>query len=122
MFVQTDTVSFITYNKKFEHFPWSIDVGCYWYNNANQGKNRKRLGINREKTDNIQHPSAVDWCYCADLFKGTLLPLWGTHNLTRNVTLSYTVGQPISGVVGQSNKLSQGFQQNTVAYQEILEA
>ena len=36
-----------------------------------------------------------------------------------NVTLSYTVGQPISGVVGESNKLSQGFQQNTVAYQDI---
>ena len=36
-----------------------------------------------------------------------------------NVTLSYTVGQPIAGVIGESNKLSQGFQQNTVAYQDI---
>ena len=36
-----------------------------------------------------------------------------------NITLSYTVGQPISGFIGESNKLSQGFQQNTVAYQDI---
>ena len=48
--------------------------------------------------------------------KGTLLPLWDTQN-NGNVTLSYTVGQPVSGVVGQSSKLSQGFQQNTVACQ-----
>ena len=43
----------------------------------------------------------------------------GDTQTNGNVTLSYTVGQPISGVVGQSNKLSQGFQQNTVAYQDI---
>ena len=43
----------------------------------------------------------------------------GDTQTNGNVTLSYTVGQSISGVVGQSNKLSQGFQQNTVAYQDI---
>tara|TARA_B100001093_G_scaffold505465_1_gene562861 strand:- start:4195 stop:5559 length:1365 start_codon:yes stop_codon:yes gene_type:complete len=43
----------------------------------------------------------------------------GDTQTNGNVTLSYTVGQPISGVVGESNKLSQGFQQNTVAYQDI---
>ena len=43
----------------------------------------------------------------------------GDTQTNGNITLSYTVGQPISGVVGQSNKLSQGFQQNTVAYQDI---
>lgn len=43
----------------------------------------------------------------------------GDTQTNGNVTLSYTVGQPISGVVGLSNKLSQGFQQNTVAYQDI---
>ena len=43
----------------------------------------------------------------------------GDTQTNGNVTLSYTVGQPISGLVGQSNKLSQGFQQNTVAYQDI---
>ena len=43
----------------------------------------------------------------------------GDTQTNGNLTLSYTVGQPISGVVGQSNKLSQGFQQNTVAYQDI---
>jgi len=36
-----------------------------------------------------------------------------------NITLSYTVGQAISGFIGETNKLSQGFQQNTVAYQDI---
>ena len=43
----------------------------------------------------------------------------GDTQTNGNVTLSYTVGQPISGLVGESNKLSQGFQQNTVAYQDI---
>ena len=43
----------------------------------------------------------------------------GDTQTNGNVTLSYTVGQPISGVIGESNKLSQGFQQNTVAYQDI---
>ena len=37
----------------------------------------------------------------------------GDTQTNGNVTLSYTVGQPISGLVGESNKLSQGFQQNT---------
>jgi len=43
----------------------------------------------------------------------------GNTQTNGNVTLSYTVGQPISGFIGESNKLSQGFQQNTVAYQDI---
>jgi len=36
-----------------------------------------------------------------------------------NITLSYTVGQAISGFIGETNKLSQGFQQNTVSYHDI---
>jgi len=43
----------------------------------------------------------------------------GDTQTNGNVTLSYTVGQPISGFIGETNKLSQGFQQNTVAYQDI---
>ena len=43
----------------------------------------------------------------------------GNTQTNGNVTLSYTVGQPISGFIGETNKLSQGFQQNTVAYQDI---
>lgn len=43
----------------------------------------------------------------------------GDTQTNGNVTLSYTVGQPISGVIGEYNKLSQGFQQNTIAYQDI---
>ncbi len=43
----------------------------------------------------------------------------GDTQTNGNITLSYTVGQPISGFIGETNKLSQGFQQNTVAYQDI---
>ncbi len=43
----------------------------------------------------------------------------GDTQTNGNVTLSHTVGQPISGVIGESNKLSQGFQQNTIANQDI---
>ena len=43
----------------------------------------------------------------------------GDTETNGNVTLSYTVGQPISSFIGETNKLSQGFQQNTVAYQDI---
>jgi hypothetical protein len=43
----------------------------------------------------------------------------GDTQTNGNVSLSYTVGQPISGFIGETNKLSQGFQQNTVAYQDI---
>jgi len=43
----------------------------------------------------------------------------GDTQTNGNVTLSYTLGQPISGFIGETNKLSQGFQQNTVAYQDI---
>jgi hypothetical protein len=43
----------------------------------------------------------------------------GNTQTNGNVSLSYTVGQPISGFIGETNKLSQGFQQNLTATQEI---
>lgn len=55
----------------------------------------------------------------AQILQRNVVASMGDTQTNGNVTLSYTVGQPISGVVGQSNKLSQGFQQNTVAYQDI---
>jgi len=43
----------------------------------------------------------------------------GNTQTNGNVSLSYTVGQPISGYIGETNKLSQGFQQNLTAIQNI---
>ena len=43
----------------------------------------------------------------------------GDTQTNGNVTLSYTVGQPISGFIEETNKLSQGFQQNLTATQDI---
>jgi len=43
----------------------------------------------------------------------------GSVQTAGNVTLSYTVGQAISGQIGESEILSQGFQQNLTASQDI---
>ena len=52
------------------------------------------------------------------LQRQVISPLGQTQS-SGDVTLSYTVGQPISGVIGEGSKLSQGFQQNTIAYQDV---
>lgn len=43
----------------------------------------------------------------------------GSTQTGGNVILCATVGQPVSGSIGESSKLSQGFQQNLTAYQQI---
>ena len=55
----------------------------------------------------------------AQNFQRDVVASMGDTQTNGNITLSYTVGQPISGVIGESNKLSQGFQQNLTATQEI---
>ena len=46
------------------------------------------------KTTNIQHPSTIDWCQCTDLQRDVVASMGDTQT-NGNVTLSYTVGQPI---------------------------
>jgi len=43
----------------------------------------------------------------------------GSVQSNGTISLSSTVGQPISGCIGETNKLSQGFQQNLTATQDI---